>query len=74
MNKLNKLYERVMLKEAKYKVGDKVKIDSKMGGTFTILIKSISGKNYKGVVDNKHSDFHNQPRTFTDKDVKQKLS
>jgi len=74
LSPIDALHESVCKEATKFKVGDKVRIDSGMGGTFTVKITKISGNTYSGVIDNKQSDFHNKKRTFTDKDIKSKES
>jgi len=74
LSPLDALHESVFSEATKFKVGDTVRIDSGMGGSFDVKIKSISGNTYTGTIDNKSSSFHKKKRTFTDKDIKESLS
>ena len=56
------------------KVGDKVKVDSGLGGSFTVKLtkKLNSGEfDFDGVVDMKGSSFHGQKRKVKLKDIKE---
>ena len=57
---------------SKLKVGDTVKIDSGLGGTFTLkLKKKLSSGDFEGVVDMKSSDFHGKIMKVTKDNIRE---